>query len=257
MRVRTISALQSRRQQSSWAGIAETCMLVCGVHLQRTTAAAAPDIKHVLLVGLLQGRKRSREEGGMSTVSGGMPQAAAAAAAAVAAGVQQSRLSENFYRFQQREQRRTGGARAAAVVAADRCWDVCEQQPMLPATATLFWLTLANLECRPSLMVCCVTVCAAPTTTTAELLELRQQFEEGRKRLAALKVSGQAAGPALEHGTATRQPTACRQRSQLAYMLYGLLLMLLLCCACVCLAGCTAFQAQLATTDATPAAAAL
>lgn len=56
----------------------------------------------------VQGRKRAREEGGMATVSGGMPQAAAAVAAATAAGVQQSRLVENFYRFQQREQRRTG-----------------------------------------------------------------------------------------------------------------------------------------------------
>jgi hypothetical protein len=57
---------------------------------------------------------------------------------------------------------------------------------MLPATCRC--LALANRECRALLMSCCVAVCAVPT----ELLELRQQFEEGRKRLAALKVGGQA-----------------------------------------------------------------
>jgi hypothetical protein len=69
--------------------------------------------RRCVLTPLVQGRKRARDEGGMATISGGMPQAAAAAAAATAAGVQQSRLVENFYRFQQREQRRTGESLAS------------------------------------------------------------------------------------------------------------------------------------------------
>ena len=79
-----------------------------------------------------KGRKRSREVGGMSTMSGGMPQTAAAAAAAAGAAAkakQQAQQAETFYRFQAREQRRS------------------------------------------------------------ELLELQQKFEEGRRRLAALKVT--------------------------------------------------------------------
>ncbi|KAF8072922.1 Rrp7a [Scenedesmus sp. PABB004] len=75
-----------------------------------------------------KGRKRARDVGGVSTVSGGVA-AAAAAAARAAAETKQSKQAENFYRFQTRDKRRN------------------------------------------------------------ELMELRQQFEEGRKRLAALKAA--------------------------------------------------------------------
>ncbi|WIA09053.1 hypothetical protein OEZ85_008467 [Tetradesmus obliquus] len=75
-----------------------------------------------------KGRKRAREVGGMSTVSGGIAPAAAAAARA-AADAKQAKQAENFYRFQQRDRRRS------------------------------------------------------------ELMDLRHKFEEGRKRLAALKAA--------------------------------------------------------------------
>lgn len=55
----------------------------------------------------VQGRKRAREVGGMSTVSGGIAPAAAAAARA-AADAKQAKQAENFYRFQQRDKRRSG-----------------------------------------------------------------------------------------------------------------------------------------------------
>ncbi|KAF6266678.1 ribosomal RNA-processing protein 7-domain-containing protein [Scenedesmus sp. NREL 46B-D3] len=75
-----------------------------------------------------KGRKRARDVGGTSTVSGGIAPAAAAAAR-TAADAKQAKQADNFYRFQQRDKRRS------------------------------------------------------------ELMDLRQKFEEGRKRLAALKAA--------------------------------------------------------------------
>lgn len=54
----------------------------------------------------VQGRKRTREEGGVKLMTGGVAANAAATAAAAAAKEREKSMVGDFYRFQRRERRR-------------------------------------------------------------------------------------------------------------------------------------------------------
>jgi hypothetical protein len=152
----------------------------------------------------LQGRKRAREGvTGAATVTGGVS-LAAATAAAQAAGAKQQKV-ENFYRFQQRDKRRNGEdcvLAVASILKAARglhaacrrvgcnvrwCvqWPDCEIIGLQVCTTMVMLAT--TLPAEGQMLTCCCN--ARPGCWCAELLELRQRFEEDRKRLAALKAA--------------------------------------------------------------------
>lgn len=111
----------------------------------------------------------------MATVSGGVASAAAAAARAAAEG-KQAKSAENFYRFQQRDRRRNGESRTHVAAAVTQRSPLQRGSRRAAGSCVLYVTPL--LPCR-----------GHPHTAVAELLELRQRFDEGRKRLAALKAA--------------------------------------------------------------------
>lgn len=151
-------------------------------------------------------------------MSGGIAPAAAAAARA-AADAKQAKQAENFYRFQQRDRRRSGEGGEAGM--ADAAAQMQHPQLLLAMTVTHCLQLLRRLVagCRQLphfLLVARVLSGAAEalwpafvSTSTllstyrrlqpaslmlllllpAELMDLRHKFEEGRKRLAALKAA--------------------------------------------------------------------
>jgi hypothetical protein len=174
---------------------------------------------------VLQGRKRSREAEGVSTVSGGIAPAAAAAALA-AADAKQQKQAKNFYRFQQRDKRRNGKPLKPSVSHEQQAIELSslplhECRPAMPSTPALvhqlFDKHRAGVGHRAGASICAelyLPVCYICTICTictifacmllstdllqhcchcfllslhSELMELRQSFDEGRKHLAALK----------------------------------------------------------------------
>lgn len=89
----------------------------------------------------LQGRKRARESGGVSTVTGGVAQAAAAAAQAAA--VTKSKQAGNFYRFQQRDKRRSGEPTVQRL----------QQERLVALLLTTAWAHLAAILPNASVLI--------------------------------------------------------------------------------------------------------
>ena len=128
---------------------------------------------------MLQGRKKNASASGVTV--GGV--AGAAAQAQLQAAAKKDSTHNDFYRFQQRESRRNGGCwvlGAGLRLPVVGCWWCWALGLCSAAHASFPCIRQAQLMAWPRLPHPCL---------PADLLDLRQRFEQDKKRIAELRAS--------------------------------------------------------------------